>query len=226
MNIADALAELRRHADADRAKEMARYHKVNRTYLGLSNATTGALATQWRKAAKDQEILVQLADGLWRSDLFEARIAAGKLFIQARIRPDDSLAWNWIERVVPEFDSWAIADAVAQGGQKRVVQDPTRLETLANWSRSDHLWTRRAAFVFALPFCKSRHPSPVEKDARASVMSWAERLADDPEWFIQKAISWWMRDLSKRDPEAVSLWLKTHGKRLKPFAQKEASRYL
>ncbi len=221
-----ALEALCAHADAVRAAEMAAYHKADRTYLGLSNRITGALATEWRRAAPDQAAILTLAHGLWGTDVFEARIAAGKLFVQARIRPDDTAAWHWITSAVPQFDSWAIADSVAQSGQKRLVQDPSRLDTLEEWTRSDHIWTRRAAFVFALPFTKSRHPSAIEKDARARILHWAEALADDREWFIQKAIAWWLRDLSKHDAVATRSWLDTHGERLKPFAAREAARHL
>ena len=220
-----ALAALRAEACPDRAAQMRAYHKIDRPYLGLSNATTGAQATQWRKAT-DLPTRVALAQGLWESDIFEARVAAGKLFIQARMKPDDTLAWDWITSVVPEFDSWAIADAVAQSGQKRLVQDPARLDTLEAWTTSDHLWTRRAALVFALPFCKSRHPSPTETQARARILTWCETLSQDPEWFIQKAVAWWLRDLSKRDPDTVRAFLKSDEIALKPWATREAAKYL
>lgn len=226
MNIDDAIQALRAHADPEKAAGMASYHKAEREYLGLPNAITGDLATQWRKEAPTPESLTALAQGLWETDIFEARIAAAKLFLQARMRPDDTLAWDWITFVVPQLDSWAIADAVAQGGQKRLIQDPTRLDLLEEWTQSEHMWTRRAAFVFTLPFLKSRHPNATEQSTRARVLGWAEALATDPEWFIQKAIAWWLRDLSKRDQDAARLWLETHGDRLKPFAAKEAARYL
>lgn len=156
-----AVDALRAHADADRAAQMRAYHKTDRPYLGLSNEITGALATDWRKGC-DPDDLITLAKGLWDSNIFEARVAAGKLFIQARMRPDDEAAWDCITGWLHEFDSWAIADAVAQGGQKRLMQDPTRLDEVETWVRSDHLWTRRAALVFCLPFTKSRHPNQVE----------------------------------------------------------------
>ncbi|QXT41386.1 DNA alkylation repair protein [Gymnodinialimonas ceratoperidinii] len=226
MTPEEALAALQAHADPEKAAAMAAYHKAARSYLGLSNEITGALATEWRKASPDHAHLTALAQGLWESDIFEARIAAGKLFIQARMRPDDHLAWEWINQTVPQFDSWAIADAVAQGGQKRLVQHPTRLDTLEGWTNAEHLWTRRAAFTFTLPFVKSRHPSAVEQAARARVLDWAARLADDHAWFIQKAIAWWLRDLSKHAPDTTRAWLDTHGDRLKPFAFKEAARHL
>lgn len=220
-----ALAALRAHADADRAAQMRTYHKIDRPYLGLSNAVTGALATDWRKST-DLPARITLAQGLWDSNIFEARIAAGKLFIQARMKPDDTLAWDWITSVVPEFDSWAIADAVAQSGQKRLVQDPARLDLLETWTQSPHLWTRRAALVFALPLCKSRHPSAIEIQARARILTWCAGLCQDPEWFIQKAVAWWLRDLSKRAPDQVANFLDSPNCALKPWAMREARKYL
>lgn len=225
MTPTDAIATLRAHGDPARAAEMTAYHKQSRETLGLSNALTGELAEGWRKTL-DQKGLVALARGLWASDIFEARIAAGKLFIQARMRPDDSLAWECIAGFVPDFDSWAIADAVAQGGQKRLVQDPARLDDLESWVTRDHMWTRRAALVFSLPFTKSRHPNVTEQAARTRILAWCDTLAPDPEWFIQKAIAWWLRELSKRDPARVRDWLATNGAPLKSFARREAARHL
>jgi 3-methyladenine DNA glycosylase AlkD len=221
----DAITALRAHADPTRAEGMRTYHKQTREVLGLSNATTGELATAWRKD-HDLPGLVALAQGLWASDIFEARLAAGKLFLQARIKPDDTPAWDCITGFVPEFDSWAIADAVAQGGAKRLLQEPSRLDQVEGWITSEHLWTRSAALVFTLPFTKSRHPNQIEAAARARILGWCTTLAPDREWFIQKAIAWWLRDLSKRDPETVKDWLANHCATLKPFAAKEAARHL
>ncbi len=220
-----ALGRLRALADPDRAAQMRTYHKVDREYLGLSNAVSGALAAEWRKS-HDLPGLVTLAKGLWASNIFEARVAAGKLFIQARIKPDDTPAWDCITGFLPELDSWAIADAVAMGGQKRLIQDPTRLDQVETWTRSNHLWTKRAALVFTLAFCKSRHPKPVEIAARERILGWCASYVADPEWFIQKAVAWWLRDLSKRDPDTVRAFLDAHGAQMKPFARKDAARLL
>jgi len=58
------------------------------------------------------------------------------------------------------------------------------------------------------------------------VLGWAAAYVDDRERFIQKAVAWWLRDLSRRDPERVRAFLDTHGDRLKPFARREAARHL
>jgi 3-methyladenine DNA glycosylase AlkD len=220
-----AISALRAQADATRAAEMRAYHKVDRVYLGLSNETVALRAADWRRDLALGE-RVALAQGLWASDIHEARIAAGKLFLQARIRPDDAPAWDCLAGFVPDFDGWAIADAVAQSGAKRVAARPGRLDEIEAWVVSDHMWTRRAALVFTLPFTKSRHPGPAEEAARDRILAWCAALAADRDWFIQKAVAWWVRDLSRKDPARARAFLAEHGDRLKPWARREAARHL
>lgn len=219
----DAIAEL--GGDAQKAAEMAAYHKVDRPYLGVANPVIDARTKEWRKELSLEERL-SLCSGLWETNIHEARVAAAKLLTQARIRPDDTTAWDLIVSWVPSFDAWAIADHACMAGQKRVVWDPTRLDTVENWITSDHMWTRRAALVITLPWTKQNNPKPEELEARDRVLGWAASYVDDHEWFIQKAIAWWLRELSKHDPERVRDFLSRHGDAMKPFARKEASRKL
>ena len=44
-------------------------------------------------------------------------------------------------------------------------------------------------------------------------------LAGDREWFIQKAIGWWLREFSKRDANRVRRFLAEHGAALKVVAR-------
>lgn len=225
MTPAAALAELEALADPERAAQMKAYHKIDRPYLGLSNGQVSELAMNWRKIT-ELSARVALSRALWDSNIYEARIAAAKLFLQARIRPEDGPAWACLTGFVPEFDSWAIADAVAQAGQKRVVAAPERLDQIELWTRSDHMWTRRAALTFTLLLTRSRHPKPWEETARDRILGWCASYAEDPEWFIQKAVAWWVRDLSRKDPVRAEAFLANHGARLKPWAAKEAARHL
>jgi len=88
------------------------------------------------------------------------------------------------------------------------------------------MWTRRAALVITLPWTKQNHPKPEELEIREKVLGWAAGYVDDTEWFIQKAIAWWLRELSKHDPDRTRAFLDTYGEKLKPFARKEAARKL
>ncbi len=218
------LEELKSLADPEKAAGMASYHKAPRTYLGISVPQITDLSKKWR-AELDIEARVALADALWQSDIHEARIAAAKLLTQARLRPDEG-AWALICSWVPDFDAWAIADHACDAGQRRLLADPSRIDTVETWTTSEAMWTRRAALVITLPWTKQNNPKPQELEVRDRVLGWAAAYVDDQQWFIQKAIAWWLRELSKHDTSRVMAFLDAHGDRLKPFARKEAGKYL
>ncbi len=223
MTPEEAIAEL--GGEPQKAAEMAAYHKVQRPYLGVANPMIDARVKEWR-AAVDLDTRLALADGLWQSNIHEARVAAAKLLTQARIRPDDTAAWQLIASWVPAFDAWAIADHACIAAQKRLVWDANRLDEVEAWTKSEHMWTRRAALVATLPWTKQNHPKPEELLARDRVLGWAATYVDDHDWFIQKAVAWWLRELSKHDAPRVRAFIDAYGDRMKAFARKEAMRKL
>jgi 3-methyladenine DNA glycosylase AlkD len=218
------LQELEAQANPEKAAELAAYHKVARRYLGVSVPDVTELADKWRSDRSLDDRLA-LAAELWDTNIHEARVAAAKLLTQARIRPDEA-AWALLQSWVPDFDAWAIADHACIAAQKRIVADPARLETVEHWTQSPHMWTRRAALVTTLPFTKQNHPKPFEEAARDRILGWCAAYADDRDWFIQKAIAWWVRELSKHDAPRAKAFIAAHGPRLKAFARNEASRHL
>ncbi|MGJ8588084.1 MAG: DNA alkylation repair protein [Yoonia sp.] len=220
-----AIARLRALGDPVKAAEMHKYHKVNRPYLGVANPVIDEQVKTWR-AEVELEDRLALAKGLWKGNTHEGRIAAAKLLTQARIRPDDSGAWALIVSWVPEFDGWAVADHACIAGQKRLVADPSRLDDVETWTTSEHMWTRRAALVMTLPWTKQNNPKPADLAIRERVLRWAAGYVTDHDWFIQKAIATWLRDLSKHDPAHVRAFLDAHQADMKPFAVKEAGRLL
>ena len=224
MTPEQALGALTALGDPDRATQALAYHKIDRPYLGVAVPQIDDLARQWRSDLTLDDRLA-LAAALWDSNIHEGRIAAAKLLYQARIRPDDA-AWVLIRSWVPDFDAWAIADHVCISGAKRLLADPTRIDDVEPWTTSEHMWTRRAALVITLPWTKQNHPKPLDLAIRDRVLGWAATYVSDPEWFIQKSVAWWLRELSRHDPARTRAFLDAHGAAMKPFARKEAARHL
>jgi 3-methyladenine DNA glycosylase AlkD len=222
--IDTALAQLHALADPANATAVADYHKATRVYLGIPIPQQEPLIAAWRAQATLDE-RVQLAADLWKTNIHEARVCAAKLLTQARVKPDTAM-WALIASWVPQFDAWAIADHVCKAGEKRLVADPARLDIVETWLTSENMWVRRAALVMTLPWTKQNHPTPQDQAVRDRVLGWCVTLAPDRDWFIQKAIAWWLRDLSKHDSPRVQAWLDAHGAELKAFARKEAAKYL
>jgi 3-methyladenine DNA glycosylase AlkD len=219
-----ALASLRAAGDAERAAGMAASHKVPRAYLGVPVPVIEAFVADWR-AALTLEGRLALAAGLWDSGVHEAMVAAAKLLTQARIRPDEG-AWRLIARWAEGFEGWAVSDHASIAGQKRLVADPARIATVEGWTTHPNMWTRRAALVMTLPWAKMNHPKPLDLAIRDRVLGWAAGYVADRDWFIQKAVAWWVRDLSKHDAARAAAFLAEHGPRLASFARKEAGKHL
>ena len=224
MTVDEALKTLHVLADPTTIEGKAAYHKIDRPYIGTNNQILNDIGKKWRRALDlDQRIV--LAREMWGTNIFEGRLMACKLLTQARIRPDQAV-WDVITSWVDDFDSWAIVDHACIAGQKRVVAEPARLDQVETWITSDHMWRRRAAFVITLPYTKQNFPKSHEIQARELVLGWAAELVSDHDWFIQKAIAWWVRDLSRHDWARAENFLNKFGVYLKPFARKEAARHM
>jgi 3-methyladenine DNA glycosylase AlkD len=219
------LQELERRGDGTKAREMAEYHKVPRRYLGVAAAEVYALADGWREGRSVAE-RVELARALWDSDVHEGRMAAARLLTQARMKAGEALVWEEFLRWVPTFDGWALADHACKVGERRLVAEPSRLDVVEGWTTEASVWTRRAALVVTLPWSKLTHPSAAEVAARERILGWAAGYVSDREWFIQKAIAWWLRSLGKHDPARTRAFLAEHGAGMKAFARKDAARNL
>lgn len=224
MVLDEALAALKAAVVPGRAEGSATYHKVARVYLGVPNPAINDLAASWRKDLS-VEARVALASALWETDIFEARITAAKLLTQARMRPDGAV-WDLIRSWVPQFDSWAIADHVCSAGGRRLIADPARLDQVDAWTGSEHMWSRRAALVMTLPWTKQNFPSAQDLEISDRILGWAAGYVADRDWFIQKAVAWWLRDLSRHDPARAQAFLERYGDQMKGFARKEAGKYL
>lgn len=220
-----ALDALRAAAEPEFAAEQAAYHKTNRPFLGVRVPVIDAMARDWRQNLT-LDARLELAASLWDSNVHEGCVAAAKLLTQARIRPDDSGAWALIAGWAIGFDSWALADHACAAGARRLVADPTRVEQVASWTSHENMWTRRAALVITLPWARLNHPSADDLAIRERVLNWAADYVPDRDWFIQKAIATWLRELSKHDRARTVAFLDTHGAAMKPFAAREAAAHL
>ncbi|MEO1550682.1 MAG: DNA alkylation repair protein [Pseudomonadota bacterium] len=215
------LAQIEPLADLEKAKDMAAYHKAPRVYLGVANPKLDEVVKAYQAAHPVADWVVE-ARALWDTDVFEARILAGKLLTKARLREKEGEVWQTLAQWVPSFDSWAIADHASGAASRRLVADPVRLDTVEAWARADGLWQRRAALVMTLPWAKLSHPNAADLERRERILGWAADLTRDKAWFAQKAVGWWLRTLAKKDPARVRAFVEAHGAEMKAFAVREA----
>ncbi|MGV3694232.1 MAG: DNA alkylation repair protein, partial [Paracoccus marcusii] len=171
------LDRLRDLADPERAARASARHKRDRETLGITPAALEEVVAEWR-AERDLDARIALAEALWDSDVHEARLAAARLLVQARMRPDDA-AWAAIMDWAPQIDGAEIDDAVMTAAARRVVADPTRLDQITAWAGSRNPWLRRGVMLATLPWAKMNNPKPEDLEIREKVLQLMLRLASD-----------------------------------------------
>lgn len=112
---------------------------------------------------------------------------------------------------------WDTVDTIApQLVGPLLAAHPELLKEIDRWIVSPHLWLRRAALIY--PLYKRK-----EIDAKR-LFATCDKLREDPDFFIRKAIGWMLREHSKTHPDAVAQFIQVT--RLSPLSVREASKYL
>ncbi len=91
-----------------------------------------------------------------------------------------------------------------------------RNQIIDKWLSDDNIWLKRSAVIFQL-----RKKQKTDVDLFIYVI---ERLKNNDEFFIQKAIAWALREYSKTDAEFVKHFLQKNN--FSNFVVREALRYL
>lgn len=86
------------------------------------------------------------------------------------------------------------------------------------WIDDDNLWVARTALLHQLRY----------KDATDTerLFRYCLTRADDPDFFIRKAIGWCLREYAKTDPDAVRDFVDGARDRLSPLSVREAMKHL
>lgn len=122
------------------------------------------------------------------------------------------------------LDSWGAVDTFAcylagPAWRERQISDAS----IRRWARSKDRWWRRAALVSTVPL-NSRARGGVGDQART--VDICAMLVKDRDDMVVKALSWALRELSKRDPETVRGFLAEHENDLAPRVRREVNNKL
>ena len=198
-------AALRRHADPARAVKEKAYLKSDLTHYGVPVPTMHRLAAD-AGTGLSRDSQLALVTSLWDEPagqpVFERRFLAADLLANRAelLVPADV---PFVERLCRDAGTWAIVDTLAPrvvgpladrfGAEVQVALD--------RWVDDPDVWMRRVVLL--------AHLIPL-RDGRgdwARFTRYAERLLEDRQFFVAKAIGWVLRDTGRRRPDMVLHWV-------------------
>jgi len=221
--IADFDRELSAAGSPQRAAGEQRYLRSKLTFRGVSVPVMRRLARVWLRAHPDipRRRLVAIARGAWRGEVHEVRsIAVEILVARADQLEDADLAL--LEWMLRRAGTWAHVDVIAPVLVGSIL-DRHRAATvrvLDRWSRDGDFWLRRASLLALMPSLRRD-----DRDWRRFA-SYADRMLEEREFFIRKAIGWVLRELAKRDPRRVAEFVARRLPRISGVSFREAVRRL
>jgi 3-methyladenine DNA glycosylase AlkD len=125
---------------------------------------------------------------------------------------------EYLRSLGDRMDSWGLVDAFSAIAGPAWREGYVSDETVMAWTRSESRWWRRAALVCTVFL--NRKAQGGRGDTPRTLMV-CEPLAADRDDMVVKGLSWALRDLSKRDPEAVEQFLEKHDGELPALIRRE-----
>ncbi len=212
---ASVLLELESSADPEKAAFYPRFFRAGPGEYGEGDRFLGVIVPVQRKVARRRrELPLEEVELLLESPWHEARLTGLLILVErfraAAKRGDDDerheIAELYLSRL-DRVDNWDLVDSSAPTllGE-HLEHDPRRAAVLDELAASGDLWRQRIALLATLHF--------IRQGDFADTLRLAERLLDHPHDLIHKASGWMLREIGKRDEDAMLGFLRRHYDRL------------
>ena len=179
--VKSSLEALKKAGSKKVADGHARYGIVAAKSFGVP---MGAIQAIGKRIGRDHG----LAQGLWASGWYEARMLAAYVAEVDKVTSAEMDAW------AADFDSWAVCDTLCFALWDRTPLVWTKIDA---WATRDEEFVKRAAFaLMAGVSLHDKGPIEVELLARLPLCAAA---AKDARNFVKKGVSWALRTVGVRD---------------------------
>jgi 3-methyladenine DNA glycosylase AlkD len=178
--VGEALDWLRRKSSKAVREGMTRYAIPNDHALGVKMRDIQKLA---HRLGRDHA----LAEGLWKTGVYEARMLCAYVDELEKVTPAR------MDRQARDFDNWAICDTLCFA---LWVRSPHAFAKIRKWSGQRAEFVKRAAFaLLASVALKDRQASDAEF---LRCLPLIEKAAEDERNFVKKGVNWALRGVGRR----------------------------
>ena len=176
-----AVAELKRLSSKKYRDGMARYGLPMDRAMGVP---VGDIQKLGKRIGRD----AKLADGLWKSGWYEARM------LTAYVADPSALTPAQMDRWCRDFDNWGICDTLCFALFDR---SPHAWKKVHAWAKKKNEFERRASF--ALLASLAGHDKKAGDDLFLKTFPLIEKAATDDRNFVKKGVSWALRGIGHRN---------------------------
>jgi len=191
---------LQEYADPMYAEKKSLFYKHKSHFIGVRVPQLRVVAKKLEKLGLEETAF------LLHSPMHEERLLALLIWV-IQFKKKSQAIYDAYVRHIEYVNNWDLVDASAyQIAGAYLYAHPFDKEILYKWVESRNLWIRRIAVVATLAFIKK---GEIEETFLIS-----EKLLHDKEDLIHKAIGWMLREVGKKNENALEVFLKQYLKLL------------
>jgi len=192
---------LKSYVDRDATKNYQRIIPNTGKFFGVPLPILRIVAVEMGKFIQKELTKAQLLlETIWDEGSFEARQIAGKCL--EKFGPKNpKVCLDFISSVLPDLDNWANCDNLAMCGVEPIVyQRPELVLPLSGkWIKDENKWIRRFGVVSLRGYKRIQITD--------KVFGILDLVMEDKDKDIKKAVSWILREITKKNPDEVAKFL-------------------
>ncbi|MCL6603711.1 MAG: DNA alkylation repair protein [Paenibacillus sp.] len=200
--------------DPQTAKAMSTYMRDHFPFLGIKSPQRREIVKEFLKVYPPEKEWVST---LWNLPEREYQYTGLDILfkIKKKLEPKDL---SLIEGFILNRSWWDTVDLLASNAAGYLLHNSPRLqlEYGEKWIQSENMWLNRTAILFQL-----HYKQDTDEDL---LYRYILRHSDSPEFFLQKAIGWALREYSKTNAASVKDFVEKEN--LKPLSKREALKWI
>ena len=204
-----------------RATQMENYLRNQFAFYGVMSIPRkeilGTLKKDWLDilSEEDKRSLIRL---LWEEEQRESQLLALEWMMKWNVKALMLEDIHFFEWLITHKSWWDTVDGIAPNLiGKYAKRFPEKMKEVWNvWENHPSFWIRRSCLIFQLRYRQDTDLALLQR--------FIHSFKSDKEFFIQKAIGWSLREVSKWNPQ----WVKkvVEGEALHGLARREAMKYV
>ncbi|KAF2075116.1 hypothetical protein CYY_003593 [Polysphondylium violaceum] len=212
----------RKHHDPKQSKRMEHYMRDQFKFIGLSSPNRRTLLKQFIQENGRPQQSSQLLE-IFKLEEREFKYISLDLASHQLHKVVDSNRIEIYQQMIAIEPWWDTVDIIASklvGSHLKLFPKQIK-EYTSKWNTDadiHSIWYQRTSIIFQLTY--------KDKIDTELLFSYIKSTMHNKEFFIQKAIGWSLRQLSKTNPTIVHEFLDQHQHILSTLAKREALRYL
>jgi len=219
------LGQIEAHVDLEYRAGMGMAVPTGLKMYGVRVPQLRGIARDWQRAHRGvaRQDLMVLVEALWGGGSREEKMLALYL-LQGHKRWIPDLTWGHFDRWRRGLDNWEVTDGlgVRTLGPWLLADPEARLDRLWELIADEAVWSRRLALV-ATVWLNRGYGGFTAPDLTLGLI---DRIKEERDPMITKAVSWALREVAKVHPDRASAYVQENGDVLAAHVVREVSNKL